>query len=461
MVKENETLSEIEEDHSAISNEIQPDQATNGSPGSPVRNILISAILIAALTAVGLYFYLRPSQPAVTADTAKEEIVVSVKVATAEKDTISSEVSAIGTVAPAEQSTVSSTISAQITQMRILKNAVVQKGEVLAVLASQDLRAQRDEAQSALNEATLNLETLEQVTIPQTAAQTEKDIADAKANLDNTRSTFERRSELYKNGGLSLKELESSQLALTNAENAYRLVQQNSKLNRNAVNPNSRAIVQAKIRQAQDRLNAVQVQTNLAEIKAPISGIVTDQFQFQGEFASAGGKLLTIGTLSQVIVKAQFADSVAAQIKSGDAVSVYAPNSPDDKLTGRVELISRSGDPQSRAVEVWARFGNPRGLLLSGGAVQFVVTNSTAIDAVIVPLSAVTLEASNTDSGIVMVIGQDSIAHEKKVKIGIKQGDKVQIVEGLSGGETVVIEGNYALPDGTRVEAQESEPEEK
>ena len=60
-----------------------------------------------------------------------------------------------------------------------------------------------------------------------------------------------------------------------------------------------------------------------------------------------------------------------------------------------------------------------------------------------------------------MVVDDDMIAHETKVKIGIQQGDKTQIVEGLQGGETVVTEGNYSLPDETKVEvAKEEEKEE-
>lgn len=451
MAEESENLDLDDERDTAVDAPAQTEEPERKS----IWGVLIVGVLIVALVGVAIFFYLRSSRPTTPEAETKEEVVVSVRVAKAEKDSISSEISAIGTVAPAEQSTVSSTISAQIIKMRILKNAVVQKGEVVVVLVSQDIRAQRDEAQSALNEAKLNLQTLEQVTIPQTEAQTEKDTADAKASVDNARATYERRDDLYKKGGLSLKELESSQLALTNAENAYRLVLQNTKLNKSAVNPNSRAIAQAKIRQAQDRLNAIQVQANFAEIKAPISGIVTEQFQFEGEFASSGGKLLTIGTLSDVIVKAQFADSVAATLKTGDAVSVSLPNAPEDKLTGRVTLISRSGDTLSRTVEVWARFGNPRGSLVLGAAVQFVVTNKTADDVVIVPAAAVTLDASNSDEGIVMVVSADSVAHETKVKTGIRSGENIEIVEGLNGGETVVTEGNYALPDGTKVEIAE------
>jgi len=432
--------------------EDEPEEMPASVPSSfNSKPIVIAAIVIAAIVLGVLFIYLRRDQTAAEPEK-KEEAVVSVKVAKAEKDTISSEISAPGTVAPAEQSTVASTISAQIIQMRLLKNEVVQKGEVLAVLASQDLRAQRDEAQAALNEAKLNLETLEKVTIPQTSAQTEKDLSDAKANLDNVRATYERRKVLYQKGGISLKELEASELAVTNADNAYRLVQKNAGLNRSAVNPNARSIAEARIKQAQDKLKAIEVQANMAEIKAPITGVVTDQFQFEGEFAASGAKLLTISDLSEVIIKAQFADTVVASLKTGDAVSVYPTSAPDERMTGRVTLVSRSSDPQNRTVEVWARFGNPRGLLIAGGVVQFVVTNDTVDGAIVIPLAAVTLSASNADEGTVMTVSDDSIAHETKVKIGIKQGDKVQIAEGLNGGETVVVEGNYGLPDGTRVE---------
>jgi multidrug efflux pump subunit AcrA (membrane-fusion protein) len=53
-----------------------------------------------------------------------------------------------------------------------------------------------------------------------------------------------------------------------------------------------------------------------------------------------------------------------------------------------------------------------------------------------------------------MVVDDQNVAHETKVTIGIRTPDKVEIVAGLKGGETVVVEGNYALADGTKVEPQ-------
>ncbi|MBV9241376.1 MAG: efflux RND transporter periplasmic adaptor subunit [Acidobacteria bacterium] len=427
-------------------------------PRSKVWIGVIIAAVVLVLALIVYFVWIRKSTTADTAET-KPEAVVSVKVAKAEKGDIAAESTAVGTVTPSKESTVAASISAQIVQMPLLKNNFVKQGDVVATLASQDLVAQRDEAAANLREAQLGLQTITNVNIPQATAQSEKDIADAKANLDNVQATYERRKVLYQKGGISLKDLEASQLAVQNADNALRLAQKNATINRTGVNPNSQSIAAAKIKQSQDRLNALEVQVARGQVRAPISGTVTDQFQFQGEFAQQGGKLLTIADLSTVIVKAQFADTVVKDLKAGDEVKIVPPGSPDEPMTGSVTLVSRSADPQSRTAEVWATFGNPRGLLIANGTVPFIVTTESKDDAIVVPSSAVTLETPDGEDGTVMVAGLDGLAHETKVKVGIRQDDKIEITDGLKGGESVIIEGNYALPDGTHIEIAEDKPD--
>ena len=74
--------------------------------------------------------------------------------------------------------------------------------------------------------------------------------------------------------------------------------------------------------------------------------------------------------------------------------------------------------------------------------------------------STPTLEASNADEGVLMVVDAKSVAHETKVKVGVRTSDKVEITSGLKGGETIVVEGNYALPDEAKVEISEEKKEE-
>ena len=387
--------------------------------------------------------------------------IVSVKVAKVEKGEIAAQVSAVGTIWPREKADVSAKISAQIKQMALLKNKVVRAGEVIAVLESRDLQAQRAEALAALREAQANENSLITGTIPKTNAEDQKALHDARAKVNNARAIYERRRLLFEKGGISQKDLEASQLDLTTAEDELRLQEQTVALRTRSLNPNDRALASARTAQAQQRVATLDAQLSYATIRSPITGIVTDQFQYEGEFASAGGKLVTIADTSTVIVKAPFPDTVAAQLKTGDVVSVLPTDSSAEQMTGQINLLGRSSDQTNRTVEVWVTLGNGDGKLRANGAAQVTVFANSKDDAIVVPAAAVTLEATDAAEGTVMVVDDQNVAHETKVTIGIRTPEKIEIVEGLKGGETVVIEGNYALPDETKVEiATEEEKKE-
>jgi multidrug efflux pump subunit AcrA (membrane-fusion protein) len=424
------------------------------------RNIvLIVAGVAIAVLLVGLIIWrVRSSKPETEAAVTP---TVSVKVAKAEKQTIAAPITAVGTIWPREKADVGAKVSAQIKSMPLLKNKLVRAGEVIAVLESRDLQAQRAEALAALNEARANERSLVTGTIPKTNAEDQKALNDAHAKVNNARATFERRRTLYDKGGISKKDLEASQLDLTTAENELRLQEQTVALRTRSLNPNERALASARTAEAQQHLATLDAQLSYATIRSPITGIVTDQFQYEGEFASAGGKLVTIADTSSVIVKAPFSDTAVAQVKTGDTVTVLPTDTSAEEMHGQVTLLSRSSDPTNRTVEVWVTLGNGDGKLRANGAAQVTIAANSKDDAIVVPASAVTLEASNATEGTVMVVDDQNVAHETKVTIGIRTPDKVEIVEGLKGGETVVIEGNYALSDGTKVEvATEDEKKE-
>jgi len=417
------------------------------------RNWPILAVLVAVL--IVIIVWLWPSKKQAAEE--EEAVVVSVRVAKAERDSIAAEVTALGTIFPRHEATVSSKIAGQLKQMALLKNKAVREGEVIATLESRDIQAQRAEAAAAAQEARVNLNNTTSGTIPQTRAQDEKAVRDGQANVNNARTLYDRRLRLYEQGGISKKDVEATQLALTTAENDLRLAEATARLHATTISPNDRAVAEAKLKQAEDRLAGLETQLSYATIRAPFSGVITDQFQFQGEFASAGGKLFTIGDVSDVIVKAPVADTVAAQLKVGDSAKVLPQDLAGEELVGIISLVSRASDPQSRTVEVWVNLKNEGGRLRANTAAKVVVSTQSAADVIVVPVAAVTLDATNANEGTVMVVDDQSIAHETKVTVGIRAKDTMEITSGLNGGETVIVEGNYALPDETKVEVSEDE----
>jgi RND family efflux transporter MFP subunit len=413
--------------------------------------ILAGAVLVVLLLAALIVWRVRSSKTEAEAEVTP---TVSVKVAKAEKGAIAAPVTAVGTIWPREKADVGAKLSAQIKSMTLLKNKLVRAGEVIAVLESRDLQAQRAEAVAALNEARANERSLVTGTIPKTNAEDQKALLDARAKVNNARAIYERRRVLYEKGGISKKDLEASQLDLTTAEDELRLQEQTVALRARSLNPNDRALAAARTAQAQQHLATLDAQLSYATIRSPITGIVTDQYQYEGEFASAGGKLVTIADTSTVIVKAPFSDTAVAQLKTGDPATVVPTDTSAEEMHGQVTLLSRSSDPTNRTVEVWVTLGNEDGKLRANGAAQVTIAANSKTDAIVVPASAVTLETSDATEGTVMVVDDQNVAHETTVTIGIRTPDKIEIVEGLKGGETVVIEGNYDLDDGTKVEPQ-------
>lgn len=423
---------------------------------SPLKRIVVTMILALLLLVVG-YGLWRLANPKSEPVAEENSLIVSVRVAKVERQSIASQTTAIGTVFPREQATVSAKIGSQIIKMRLLKNLSVRAGEVIATLESRDLQTQRAEAAAVLRQAELMAKGLKLGAIPQADAQALRDLRDARANVANARALYERRQELFKQGGIALKEVEAAQLALTTAENNLRLVEQSAALRTKAINPNDQAVAETQVKAAQERLANLDAQLSYTTIRAPFDGVITEQFQFEGEYAAAGAKLFTLADLREVIVKTPFADSIVAQLKEGDEAEVLPTDLPGEKLSGRISLISRATDALNRTVEVWVNLKNTRGLLRANGAAQVAVHANAESAALVVPASAVTLEGSDSKDGTVIVVDKDSIAREKKVAVGIRTSEFVEIIAGLEEGETVVIEGNYALPDGTKVQVSTGE----
>ncbi len=432
----------------------------DNTPATRQRNaILIIAVIAVIIFGLTVLILWRWKKSKVETE-AEVTPVVSVKVAKAEKGSIAAQVVAVGTIWPREKADVGAKVSAQIKKMALLKNKVVRAGEVIAVLESRDLQAQRAEAVAALNEARANERSLVTGTIPKTNAEDQKLLTDARAKVNNARRLYERRRTLYEQGGISQKDLEAAQLDLTTAEDELRLEEQTVALRSRALNPNDRALAAARTAGAQQHLATLDAQLSYATIRAPITGIVTDQYQYEGEFAASGGKLVTIADTSSVIVKAPFSDTAAAQLKAGDAASVVPTDTSAEEMKGQITLLSRSSDPTNRTVEVWVTLANGAGKLRANGAAQITVMANSKDDAIIVPASAVTLAASNADEGTVMIVDKQKVARERKVTVGVRSGNRIEITEGLAEGDTVVMEGNFALPDGTKVEIAKDEDKE-
>jgi multidrug efflux system membrane fusion protein len=92
---------------------------------------------------------------------------------------------------------------------------------------------------------------------------------------------------------------------------------------------------------------------------------------------------------------------------------------------------------------------NPQARLKPGTSVQLSMLAQTVKDAVAVPAASILTAEDGTTN--VMIMGPDHRAHQTTVKTGIRDGDRVQISEGVQPGQKVILSGAYGLPDNTKV----------
>lgn len=404
-------------------------------------------ILLAAVLCAGCS---KPNAAMVVVATANPALEVSVKTQRVRTQLVVREVSATGVVAPRAASTVSAVQSGPILEMPLWKDRAVRTGQVLARQDLRDLVAQRAEAESLVKEAEATVSLNDASTIPVTNAGLDRDLAVARMTEANARATYQRRKALYDKGGLALKDLQDTELLWNTARQGLTFAEQAVSLEKSSTAPSNHAIAAIKLEEARRRVDTLSTSIAQGVVTAPISGTVTDQFQFLGEYVTPGVKLLTISHLSKVIVKASFPDTQAASLKVGDPVILSSVAEPGRQRQGQVSLVSPSVDPQNRTLEIWAKLANDDGSLRLGDPMKVVVKTSRTRQ-LLIPPATITLDNQNPDHGVVAVVDSRSIAHQRQIRVGAATAQGLPVLSGLKENEEVVVEGNLGLPDGSKV----------
>ena len=377
-----------------------------------------------------------------------EEPVVSVQVASVEKQTLQRRVTAEAILFPLQQSALVPKVSAPVKAFYVKRGSRVRKGQLLAVLENRDLAAAAQENKGAYDQAQAAYETTTAASLPEEIQKAKLDAQVAKETLDATQKVYESRQELYKQGALPRKDLDQASVSLVQARSQYDIAEKhlNSLMSVGKLQQLKSAAGQ--LESAKGKYLGAEAQLSYSEIRSPIDGVVTDRPLYPGEMAAAGTPLITVMDISQVIARAHIPQDQAALLKAGDKATITIPGT-DKPVAGTVTIVSPALDPNSTTVEIWVQAKNPQQQMKPGTSVQVSMLSRTVPDALVVPASAILTAPDGSTS--VMVVGADNRAQQKAVKTGIKQGHDIQILEGVNEGEKVIVSGAYGLPDNTKV----------
>jgi HlyD family secretion protein len=376
---------------------------------------------------------------------------VSVEAATAQIEPITEHVFTDAVLTPVAQAAISPKITAPVKKYYVQRGSHVKSGQLLVTLENKDLQAAVADNQGAFDAAGATYQTEVKATVPEDYQKAELDLAQAKANLDLNQSIVTSRKQLFAQGAIPGRDLDTAEAALVQAQAAYDTAAQHMAGMKQVSRAAALKAAEGQLESAQGKYQGAEAQLSYSEIRSPITGVVTDRPLFAGETAAAGAPLITVMDTRALLAKIHLSQPQAQILSLGDSASVEVPGLAEP-VAGKITLISPALDPGSTTVEIWVRIENPKGLLRPGTAVRVNVAGRTAPKALVVPSAAIVLASSGKST--VMLIGSDGVAHQTPVTTGIVDNGETQILSGLSAGQQVVTTGAASMDDGTHVKVQ-------
>jgi HlyD family secretion protein len=395
----------------------------------------------------------------------ESERVVSVDVAPVLNSAIRLKVTADAVLYPLQQAAIIPKTSAPVKKFYADRGTHVRAGQLLAELENQDLVGAVMESQAAYEQAEATYQTAARATVPQEVQKAELDVRAATDTLAAQQKIFDSRQELLKQGAISQKDVDDARVNLTQARNQYEIARQHLEALQGFGKDQELKAAAAQRDAAKTRHGIAETQLGYSKITSPIDGVVTDRPLYAGEMASNSTAMITVMDLTQVIARTHISQQEAAQLKVGDTANLLPPEG-GAPVPGKVTVISPALDPGGTTVEVWIQAANTGERLKPGTSLRVEAIARTVPSALVIPQAAVLTSPSGNTS--VIVVDSENKPHKKSVTLGIREGDNVQVTDGVESGDRVVTAGAFELSKldedvlaATKVEVQPPKEEEE
>jgi HlyD family secretion protein len=365
--------------------------------------------------------------------------------------------SATGYIIPHHKIEANSKVTGRVAWIGVEKGDKVKEGQVLVRLEDQEFRAQYDQAHGAADSARAQLEQLEHGSRPEEILQTEHNLSEARATAANDKLTLDRTKSLVAQGVLSQQALDDATGKYESSVQRVHSLEQSYQLAR--IGPRAEEIARAKgaVIQAEGQASYAKSQLDATVIRAPITGTILERSVEKGElltgqFASAARPVFSLANLDDIQADLDIAQDDFSKLGPHTKAIVTVDAFPDLKWNGVIAEISPEANRQKATVEVKVQIVNPDSHLRPemNTTVHFLADENRNIGSQ--PAGAFVPSAALRDANgkKFVLIGFDGKALRRDVRI-ISQRSGGVLVEGLNGGEDVIISGPQSLKDGDKI----------
>jgi multidrug efflux pump subunit AcrA (membrane-fusion protein) len=367
--------------------------------------------------------------------------VVTVDVAPVLLSQIQRTIRAQGVIYPRQQAAIVPKVAAPIKKAFVQRGARVHAGQPLLELENQDLAGAATESRAAYDQAQATYETTAHATVPQEVQKAELDARAGKDALDAQQAIYDNREKLLREGAIAEKDVNDARAALSQARSTYETARKHLEDLQGFQRDQELKAAAAQREAAKGRLESAQAQLGYSRITSPIDGVVTDLPYYAGETPPGGQPVVTVMDVSQVIARTHVSQAEAAELKVGADANLIGPGGAP--IAAKVTQVSPALDASNTTVEVWVQADNPDGALRPGTSLRVEMIARTVPNALVIPEKAVMTSPQGTTYTI--VIDKDNKPHRRKVAVGIRDGGKAQVTDGLDSGQRVATTGAFEL----------------
>jgi HlyD family secretion protein len=356
--------------------------------------------------------------------------------AAVERGTMVMSVVATGKVEPITKIEIKSKANGIIKVLNADVDRSVKAGDILVELDREQLAAALRGAEANLQAARASLEGTE--------AQLKKNIVEAEGPDEQfARRAFERAQTLFSQTLIPQSALDDAHSLVDVAENRKRAAQSQLAIARAKVTEARAQVAQAKAaadRAAEDVANAT--------IRAPIRGTVLSRDVEIGSPVSSilnlganATLVMTLGDIEQVFVRGKVDEADIGHVRLGQAARIRVETFKDKVFDGKVTQISPMGVEKDNVTnfEVRVSIDNPGKALKANMTANAEIVLEEHPDALIVPEAAITYDAQKNAFVEVLAPGTKSGRRKVAVKLGVGNGTKMQIVDGLKQGDKLIL----------------------
>ena len=223
-----------------------------------------------------------------------------------------------------------------------------------------------------------------------------------------------------------------------------------SKVNVSALSEHDRA--REEVEAAEANVDMARINLERTEIRAPFDGALGARLVSPGDRVDSDSDLVQLDAVQKLRLEFSMPETAVSLARNGLVVAVRVAAYPDEVFSGEVYFVSPSLDPNSRRLPLKAWIPNEAGQLRPGMFARVEVEVDRALDALVVPDSAIAYDAVGT---FVWRVDAEQRAERVPVVLGPRQDGQVVVRSGIAAGDVVVTSGNLKLFPGIAVQIRE------